>query len=147
MRPSSLQLPLTARYALAAMTALAALPPGERASSTALSERVSVPGPFLAKILAQLARPGLVTGTRGRGGGYRLDRDPGEITLADVIDALTDDKDGDEAEGAVCVLRNRRCNEVPECELHELWSSASAPVTRMLDTVTLAQLAGLETSC
>lgn len=147
MRRSALQLPLTARYALAAMTELASLEPGSRASSTALSERVGTPGPFLAKILVQLARAGLVDGTRGRGGGYRLERSPQQITLADVLDALADDEPDAEGEGPVCVLRNRRCNEAPECELHQIWSSAAAPMTEMLKSVTLAELAGLETGC
>ena len=147
MKRAAFELPRTARYALAAMTALASLEAGGRASSTALSAEVDVPGPFLAKILVQLARAGLVDGTRGRGGGYRLARPPQEMTMADVLDALGDEKADTEGEGPLCVLRNRRCAEAPECELHQLWSSASAPMDRMLRSVTLAELAGLDTGC
>ncbi len=142
-----MELPLTARYALAAMTELASLPAGSRASSSALSSRVEMPGPFLAKILVQLGHAGLIDGTRGRGGGYRLTRPPHEITLADVLDALAADDPDDEGAGPVCVLRNRRCAEAPECELHKLWSGAQEPMTRMLESVTLAELAGLTTPC
>ena len=147
MKHTSVQLPLTARYALAAMTALAGLEPGVRASSTSLAEQAGVPGPFLAKILVQLAHAGLVAGTRGRGGGYLIGRSPETITLADVLDALVDEQADDLASAPMCVLRNRRCNEAPECELHELWSGASAPMARMLESVTLAELAGLDRPC
>jgi Rrf2 family protein len=145
VRHASLQLPLTARYALAAVTMLATLGPGERASSGKLAEETGVPGPFLAKILAQLARADVVSGTRGRGGGYALARSPHDITLGEVLDALGDAPEDED--GPVCVLRNKRCAEAPECELHSMWTNASAPMAKMLATMTVADVAGLERGC
>jgi len=45
---------------------------------------------FLVQILIQLNKAGLVTSTRGAAGGYHLARRPSEITLADVIAAISE---------------------------------------------------------
>ena len=43
---------------------------------------------YLAKVLQLLARADIVTGRRGVGGGYRLTREPKDISMLDVINAI-----------------------------------------------------------
>ncbi len=43
---------------------------------------------YLEQLFAQLRQRGLVTGTRGPGGGYRLGRNPSDITVVEVISAV-----------------------------------------------------------
>lgn len=61
---------------------------GQALSSSEIAQRQRVPEPFLNQILRKLRRAGLVRSKRGPGGGYLLNRQPEEITLAQVITAL-----------------------------------------------------------
>jgi Rrf2 family protein len=82
---------LTARtqYACLAMSHLAA-ERGAREPTPlrAIAERHGIPATFLVQILNQLKRAGLVVSERGAGGGYRLKKPPGEISLAEVAEAI-----------------------------------------------------------
>jgi Rrf2 family protein len=48
----------------------------------------AIPAQFLAQILQQLKSVGMIQSTRGACGGYRLSRDPAEISLWDVVVAI-----------------------------------------------------------
>jgi len=74
----------TSKYALRAM-AWIAQGRGEPVSTGVLAERSLASAPYLAKILRQLARAGLVRSRRGVGGGWILARAPGQITLLEVL--------------------------------------------------------------
>jgi Rrf2 family transcriptional regulator, nitric oxide-sensitive transcriptional repressor len=77
----------TAEYALRAIVVLA----GEAQESWTAEEVATaslVPQHYLMKVLQRLAREGLVTAHRGRGGGFVLRRPPGAITVLDVINAV-----------------------------------------------------------
>ena len=53
-----------------------------------IAERTTLPQPYLEQILLAVKGAGLVRSKRGVGGGYVLARDPGEITLADIVAAV-----------------------------------------------------------
>ena len=53
-----------------------------------LVDATGLPRPFLAKVLKELVRRGLLRSRRGRAGGYALGRPAAEITLADVVLAV-----------------------------------------------------------
>lgn len=77
----------TAEYALRAMVALAA---GKNDARTAhdLARESQVPLDYLSKVLNLLARAGVVTGQRGRGGGFQSVRPASELTVLDVVTAV-----------------------------------------------------------
>lgn len=78
----------TAEYALRAMSCLAYEP--ERLMPTnELAEITKVPPNYLAKVLQSLAQADLIFGRRGVGGGYRLAKPSEQITLLDVINAIS----------------------------------------------------------
>jgi len=77
-----------ADYAVVLMTAAARFPAGERLSATALAEETGVPLPTAQKLMQQLSRHGLLSGTRGAHGGYALARPIAEISLADIVEAV-----------------------------------------------------------
>lgn len=54
----------------------------------AIAESEAIPPSFLAQILHELKRMGLVTSRRGKTGGWRLTKAPGEISLLMVVEAL-----------------------------------------------------------
>lgn len=78
----------TAEYALRAMVHLA-----EHASSSLpvqqIAEATQVPPGYLAKVLQALSRAKIVAAQRGLGGGYRLQRGTREISLFDVVNAVS----------------------------------------------------------
>ncbi len=78
-------------YAVRAMLALAGEGggAGERRQAAELAEVAGLPASFLSKLLVQLTAAGLLESTRGRGGGVRLAKPPGEISLYDIA-AATD---------------------------------------------------------
>ena len=78
-----------ADYALRALIELAAAPEEKRAlSAEVLGQRQGIPHGFLQAILADLRKAGIVLSQRGQSGGWRLARDPAEVSVADVIRAV-----------------------------------------------------------
>ena len=77
----------TAEYALRAMVALAT---GDGTARTAqdLARQSHVPLDYLSKILNSLARAGLITGQRGRGGGFQAVKRPEALTVLEVVSAV-----------------------------------------------------------
>ena len=73
-----------------AVRALAMLAANEgTCPSAAIAGTVNTHAVFLRRVLAQLARAGIVEAREGRDGGYRLIRAAGDISLGDVYEAVT----------------------------------------------------------
>jgi Rrf2 family protein len=122
-------------YAVRAAVALAVAYP-ETVSAQALAAEQSLPRKFLETILADLRRAGLVHSTRGVDGGYTLARPPADIAVADVLRA---------ADGPLAGVRGMRPEETvyagTAVHLQELWIAVRASVRRVLDEVSLAEVA------
>jgi Rrf2 family protein len=96
-----------------------------------IAERQHVPQRFLVQILLQLKSAGLVTSTRGAGGGYHLARPPEEVTLADVLDAAESAGPAFEGRGELSPLGRA---------LREKWDEVAALRRQALEETTLADL-------
>ncbi len=84
-----MQIPVKAHYAAIAMLALAArYRDGELVSARTVSEDHNVPNQFLVQILQQLRSAGLICSLRGSSGGFKLQRAPETISLAEIVDAV-----------------------------------------------------------
>jgi len=77
-----------ADYAVVLMTAAARRPEGARLSATELAQDTGVPLPTAQKLMGQLAGSGLLSSVRGAGGGFTLSRAAGDISLADIVEAV-----------------------------------------------------------
>jgi Rrf2 family protein len=75
-------------YALRALIEMAGRTDGAPVSAEELGRLQGIPHGFLQAILADLRRAGVVVSQRGQSGGWRLNRDPDEISVADVIRAV-----------------------------------------------------------
>lgn len=76
-------------YACIAMLELAAsYGSGEPVRIRKIAEDHGVPARFLVQILLQLKGAGFVISTRGASGGYQLAKDPGEISLGEVMTVI-----------------------------------------------------------
>ncbi|MCA9001675.1 MAG: Rrf2 family transcriptional regulator, partial [Planctomycetes bacterium] len=108
------------RYALHAALEMA-LAEGRPVTSNQVAERYQIPDNVVAKVLQQLTRSGLATGVRGVGGGYLLAREPGDVTVQDIIDIFEPVPSPD-----TCMLRGisgQKCpgTTLPACRLMELF--------------------------
>ena len=123
-------------YGVRVILDLASLPDSQRASTQEIASRQSIPSPFLAKIISQLALAGLVTTFRGAGGGVTLARPPSEISLLHVIEAL---------EGPIrlnrCLIEPQTCSRDGHCPVHPIWAKAQADLTSLLGITTFDDLA------
>ena len=75
-------------YAVRVVLALAKYGEGTRLSSAAIQQEMLIPKAFMSRIVAQLARDGLVNTYAGRDGGLMLPRPASQITLKDVVEAF-----------------------------------------------------------
>lgn len=123
-------------YGVRVILDLASMPLGVRASTLEIAERQSIPGPFLAKIIAQLSLAGLVTTHRGAGGGVVLAQMPAEITMLQVIEAL---------DGPIqlnrCLLDADACPQESHCPVHQIWAKAQEDLRALLAATTFEDLA------
>jgi Rrf2 family protein len=124
-------------YAIRGMVYLAGQPPGRVALASEIARAMDVPPQFLAKILQQFGKLGLVRSFRGSGGGFQLARPPGEITLLEIVEAV---------EGPImpnrCVISGGACNRETGCTVHPVWKKVQKSVVDILRGVTLKELAG-----
>ena len=101
-----------------------------------VSDDLGIPFHFLTKILQQLNGALLVESFRGPTGGVRLAREPGSISLKDIVVAL----DGDDLFCA-CVLGLPGCGDEVPCPLHVEWSKERDRLSNLLESTTLAETA------
>ncbi len=78
----------SAESALHIVLLLASAPREMEFSSADLAAFHNLSPSAFAKVLQQLTAAGIVAGTAGRSGGYRLARKPADITVLDVVAAL-----------------------------------------------------------
>jgi FeS assembly SUF system regulator len=126
-----------ADYAVVVMAAAARHTAGARLSAGLLAEETGVPVPTAQKVMGRLAAAGLLESARGSGGGFRLARPAGGISLADIIEAV----EGPIAmtnciEGSIhdCALEG-------SCRVKPHLSAANDAVRGALQGVSLATLA------
>jgi len=98
-----------------------------------ISERHSIPHPFLVQILLQLKANGLVESLRGASGGYQLARPPADVTLADIIRAI------DQTPPQVSALGTLRSTPVVQT-VNKALAELQGRSQQLLEEVTLADL-------
>jgi len=127
-----LELSSEGRYALRALVYLAWA--GERLTADRISAEAHIPRRLPARILATLSHTGLVESEQGRGGGSRLARPAGRITLREAVEAV---------EGPFgvtrCIMEDRACGEGIPCVLHEAWEEGQQTILEYLGTQTLEE--------
>jgi FeS assembly SUF system regulator len=105
-------------------------------STRELAEESRLPLPTVEKLLKKLSRSELLVSERGVNGGYRLAREPGRITIADVITSL---------EGPIglteCVAHADACGLEGFCPTKTHWKKINDAILGALSGLTLAELA------
>ena len=122
------------RYAVMAMADLAKHAGDGAVPLSAISERQQISLAYLEQLFLRLRRAGLVDSARGRAGGYRLGRDAGTITVAEVMAAVEE-----EVRMTRCVggEQGRPCLGHERCLTHGLWDALGDEIAAFLARVTL----------
>ena len=126
------------RYALRVMIDLAEHQTGEYIPLKAIAQRQGISEKYLESILKALVRENLLTGVRGKGGGYRLTRAPETYTVGEIL-RLTEG-----SLAPVACLEDRaesRCR-MAECRTLPMWRKLDALIQNFFDGITLADLMG-----
>jgi Rrf2 family protein len=131
-----LRFSLRSEYGLRALMELARRQGEGPVPARQIAHNQHIPLRFLEHQLAALHKAGLVQSFRGAGGGVTLARDPGSITVADVIEVL---------EGPLSAMfcldpHDETCWQSHACGLQELWSRVEAAVRDVFVETTLADL-------
>lgn len=118
--------------AVAAVSALAEVHPKDiTLSSAQIAQSRNLSQPLVAKVLTQLSQHGIVHGTRGPGGGYRLARDPAAIKVLEIVELFEGHRDP-----SSCPFGPGWCGVGDPCPLHDTlvtMSETAASTLRNLD--------------
>ncbi len=125
-------------YAVRVMLALAKGGESTRLSSTEVRKEMLIPQAFMARIVAQLARAGLINTFPGRDGGLMLPRPASQITLKDVVEAF---------EGPILLSQCMQvkgeddCPFRANCPVRSKWGRVQAAMLREMAVITFESLA------
>lgn len=123
------------RYGIHAMYDLAVNASDGPQSIKAIAERGGIPEAYLEQLIAVLKRDGLVNSTRGAQGGYMLAREPGEITVGEVLRAL---------EGGLnlvdCLDEEDACGKSCACPSRIVWMKLRDGLNAIVDGITLQDM-------
>lgn len=100
-----------------------------------IAERQNLPGTYLEQLMVPLRKAGLVQAVRGARGGYTLSRNPGEISVLSILEALEGPLNLSECpKGSGC------CGQPEVCALQDLWTEGSVALRSVYLNISLAGL-------
>ena len=117
------------RYAVTAIMDLVLKSPFGPTTLNNISVSQEISMSYMEQLFARLRKHGLVQGTRGPGGGYRLARNPDEITIAQVLEAVDDDAQA----------LNGHKKDINDLS-HLMWDELSSKVANYLGSITVQDL-------
>ena len=130
-----MQITRQADYAVRAVLHLAKAGNSERSATSTIAKEQTIPPSFLAKIISQLSIAGLLHTSRGARGGVTLARDPKDITLLEVVEAIDGPIQLNE-----CVGNNGACTFDENCPIKPVWCDAQDELVKRLKGTNFADL-------
>ena len=133
---ATMRISAKADYAVRAAIELAAAPDDKPVPAERIATSQGLPVNFLEHILSDLRIAGVVRSQRGADGGYRLAKDPGQITIADIIRAV---------EGPLATVRGGKPEEADypgvASQLPRVWIAVRKNLRSVVEHVTVADVA------
>ncbi len=124
------------RYALRVMIDLAENSHGEYVSMKSIAERQELSLKYIEKILPLLVADKLIEGVHGRGGGYRLTREPKDYKVSEILRVA----EGDLAPVACLECDAEKCERMDDCRTLPLWKGLDQVINEYLDNYSLSDL-------
>jgi len=101
-----------------------------------IARRQEISEKYLEIILKMLVRENLLVGMRGKGGGYRLNREPEQYTVGEILRCTEDSL----APVACLESSHNPCQRVAECRTLPMWEKLNRLVNDYFDGITIADL-------
>jgi Rrf2 family transcriptional regulator, iron-sulfur cluster assembly transcription factor len=111
---------------------------GQPVAARDISESERLPGDYVEQILLRLRRAGLVDSVRGARGGYRLARDPAQISVHDVMQAC--EHQTFEMNCDTRPVDDERCGPGGQCSIRPVWQGLQQRVEEFLKGISIADL-------
>ena len=124
------------RYALRVMIDLAEHHNGEFIPLKDVADRQDISLKYLEKILPVLTKSRLLEGAHGKGGGYRLKRDPEAYTVWEILQIA----EGDLAPVSCLEEAASPCDRAPVCRTLPMWRQYYELTRDFFSGITLASL-------
>lgn len=125
------------RYALRVMTDLAENGNGEYIPLREIVERQGISRKYIESIMTTLTKAGLLEGSHGKGGGYRLSRLPKEYSILEILKVT----EGTLAPVSCLTEDAAPCENANECRTRPMWLELDRLINDYLNSHTLADLA------
>ncbi len=133
-----MQLSSKGRYAVMAMADLASNSVSQPLPIASVAERQNISQAYLEQIFMQLRRGGLVTSSRGPGGGYVLSREPAQISILEIMQAVDEP-----VQMTRCSLKDvGGCVLGERCLTHGLWQDLGLHIMKFLGETSLEDVIG-----
>lgn len=129
----------TAEYALRAVVAIAKVEEERPVLAREISSKGHIPNKYLSKVLRDLVHAGVLSSTRGIGGGFRLKRRANKLKLVDVVKPFDDIP-----ARSRCPLGHAKCTDDSPCAMHDQWRPVKEAFRTLLDDTTIAHLVAKE---
>ena len=124
------------RYAIRVMIDLAEHRHGKFIPMKEIADRQEVSLKYMTKIMQALTKSGLLDGQHGKGGGYKLNREPADYRVGDIL-RLTE---GTLAPVACLDVTDCRGDRAAECRTRPMWNELDRIINEYLDGITIADL-------
>jgi Rrf2 family iron-sulfur cluster assembly transcriptional regulator len=124
------------RYGLRAVINLARSNHTRPVTIGSIASEENVSSEFLEQIFFKLKKAGLIRSIRGPGGGFVLNRTPGDISVQDILVAV-----GETHGFTPCTIRRKAlCEKAEACAAHDIWTGLQKTVDDYLTSVTLKDI-------
>lgn len=124
------------RYALRVMLDLAENSQGEFIPLKDITERQNISKKYLESIMTMLSKSGFVEAMHGKGGGYRLSKEPKEYKVGDIL-RLTEGT----LAPVMCLEENAKpCERADVCQTLPLWAGLNKVISEYLDNISLEDI-------
>lgn len=127
------------RYAVRALYCLSKYTKDKPTPLSVVARDQNISLNFLEQLFVHLRKNGIVASVRGPRGGYRLAKDPGDITIGEILRAV-----GESTYPVFCteddLPSNEQCPRADECVTHLLWIKLGKTINGFLDSTTLDEL-------
>ena len=124
------------RYALRVMACFAARKDGEYIPLKEIAEQENISQKYLESIMTVLSKAGFVDAVHGKGGGYRLNRNPSEYTVGSIL-KLTE---GSLAAVSCTSQGPAACSRTTCCQTKPMWDKLDRMIDEFFEDITLANL-------
>ena len=126
----------SSEYAIRALALLSTQSEGNCLQSKEIASELGLPPDFLTKILRRLTATDIVSSQRGRAGGFRLEREPGGLSLMEIVTPFEG-----KFTGVECLIGQAYCSDRHACPLHHDWVAIRRRFWDLLERTPLSAIA------